>query len=74
MILTNNKPMRVTRQTASAIDHTLIMHIGFKLGIIKTDISDHFPVFFCYKYIVEKEEKLLYKHKFSVQLRLCDIN
>ena len=49
------------------------MYIGFKSGIIKTDISDHFPVFFWYKYIAEKEDamkKLIYKHKFSVQLRL----
>ena len=32
------------------------MHIRFELGIIKTDISDHYPVFFCYKYIAEKED------------------
>ena len=53
------------------------MHIGFKLGIIKTDISDHFPVFFCYKYIAEKQDakkELIYKQKFAVQLRVCDIN
>ena len=53
------------------------MYIGFKSGIIKTDISDHFPVFFWYKYIAEKEDamkKLIYKHKFSSQLRLFDIN
>ena len=80
MILTDNKPMRVTRQTASdwSYHHSLyIMHIGFKSGIIKTDISDHFPVFFWYKYIAEKEDamkKLIYKHKFSSQLRLFDIN
>ena len=56
---TINKPTRVTRQTASAIDHTItksIMHTGLKSGIIKTDISDCFPIFFCYNYIAEKED------------------
>ena len=54
-----NKPMRDTRQTASTIDHIItnsIMHTGFKLGIVKSGISNHFPIFFCYKYIVEKED------------------
>ena len=32
------------------------MHTGFKSGIKKTDISDHFPIFCCYKYIAEKED------------------
>ena len=65
MIPTINKPMRDTRQTANTIDHTItnpIMHTGLKSGIIKSDISNHFPVFFCYKYIVEKEDA---KKKFS---------
>ena len=47
------------------------MYNGFKVGIIKSDASDHFPVFFYYKYIAEKEnakKELIYKHKLSVQL------
>ena len=43
MIPTINKPTRVIRQAASAIDHIItnsIMHTGFKAAIIKTDISD----------------------------------
>ena len=51
MIPTINKLMRVTRQTTSAIDHIItnsIMHTEFKLGIIKTGISYHFLIFFCY--------------------------
>ena len=86
MIPTINKPTRVTRQTASAIDHIItnsIMHTGFKSGIIKTYISDNFPIFFCYKYIAEKEDakkKFIYKRRFSDQsigtfkIRLRDIN
>ena len=69
MIPTINKPTLVTRQTASAIDHIITnskMYTGFKSGIIKTDISDHFPMFFCYKYIAEKEDaKKEYKRRFS---------
>ena len=40
MIPTINKHTRVTRQTASTIDHIMansIMDTGFKSGIIKTD-------------------------------------
>ena len=47
MIPTINKRTRVIRQAASTIDHIITnstMHTGFKLEIIKTDISDHFPI------------------------------
>ena len=86
MIPTINKPTRVTRNTLSAIDHIItnsIMHTGFKSGIIKTDISDHFPILFCYKHIAEKEDankEFIYKCRFSDQsiatfkIRLRDIN
>ena len=59
------------------------MHTGFKSAIIKTDISDHFQIFICYKYIAEKEDakkEFKYKRKFSNQsigtfkLRLCYIH
>ena len=85
MISTFNKPTRVTRQTASAIDHIItnsIIHTGFKSGIIKSNISDHFPIFFCCKYIAEKEDakkEFIYKRRFSdhsietLKIRLRDI-
>ena len=44
-----NKPTRVTKNTATAIDHVFINSVTttkFKTGIIKSDISDHFPIFF----------------------------
>ena len=57
------------------------MNTGFKSAIIKTDISDHFQIFFCYKYIAEKEDaKKEFKRKFSnpsigtFKLRLRYIN
>ena len=45
---TINKPTRVTRKTATAIDHVLanqFINVNFKTAIFKTDISDHFPVY-----------------------------
>ena len=71
MIATINKPTCVTRQTARAIDHIItnsIMQTGFKSGIIKTGICNHFPIFFCYEYIAEKEDakkEFIYKCRFS---------
>ena len=50
MIPTINKLTRVTRNKATAIDHvitnTVISGIQHKSGIIKADISDHFPIAF----------------------------
>ena len=86
MIPTINKPRRVTRETVSANDYIItnsIMHTGFKSGVIKTNISNHFPIFFCYKYIVEKDDakkEFMYKRRLSDQsigtfkIRLRDIN
>lgn len=45
---TINKPTRVTKKSASAIDHVITnSFINEKIltGIIKSDISDHFPIF-----------------------------
>ena len=54
MIPAINKPTRVTRKSFSAIDHVItnaLFNTCFKAGIIKTDISDHFPIFFACKCI-----------------------
>ena len=47
MIPTINKPTRVTRKTATAIDHILtnsFIDTTIKTGIIKSDVSDHFLI------------------------------
>ena len=47
MIPTINKPIRVTIYTATAIDNTITNFIfdnDFESAIIKTDVSDHFPI------------------------------
>ena len=85
MITTINKPKRVTRQTASVIDHIIInsiMHTGFKSGTIKIDISNRFPTFFCYKHIAENEDaktefisKRFFDQSIGIfEIRLRDIN
>ena len=52
MIPTINKPTRVTSYTPTAIDNIItnsILDKDFKSAIIKTDLSDHFPVIFVIK-------------------------
>ena len=53
LISLTKKPTRVTRHSANAIDHiitnSVIGHNEFKSAIIKTDLSDHFPIVFALK-------------------------
>ena len=53
MIPLTNKPARVTRHSANAINHIITNsvtgHSDFKSAIIKTDLSDHFPIAFAIK-------------------------
>ena len=72
MIPTINKPKRVTRKTATAIDHILtnqFINVDFKTAIFKTDISDHFPV--CI--IISSTEKLVEnKHTYVYKRVITD--
>ena len=55
LIPTINKSTRVTRNTATAIDHIIpnsVINAEFKTRFIKTDTSDHFPIFFIFKCVV----------------------
>ena len=52
MVPAINKPTRVTRYTATAIDHIFtnsIINTEIKSAIIRADISDHFPILFVAK-------------------------
>ena len=52
LVPTINKPTRVTNKTISAIDHIItnsIYNNDFKTAIIRTDISDHFPITYTFK-------------------------
>ena len=69
-----NKPTRVTKNTATAIDHIFINFFTttkFKTGIIKSDISDHFPIFFAADYNVHIKET---KERFIFRRDLSDIS
>ena len=48
-----NKQTQVTRHSAKTIDHIITKsvrdHNGFKSAIIKTNLSDHFPIVFAIK-------------------------
>ena len=71
MIPTINKPTRVTRHTATAIDHvftnTIMGNIEIKAAIVKTDISDHFPIIFATKNKIDAEitEQYIFKRNIS---------
>ena len=54
-----NKPTRVTKNTARAIDHIFINSVittKFKTGIIKSGILDHFPIFLMADYNIHIKE------------------
>ena len=54
-----NKRTRVTKKTATALDHIFINSVTtskFKVGIIKLDISDHFQIFFVADYNIHMKE------------------
>ena len=49
MIVTINKPTRVTRKAVTSVDHILTNYLtetAFKTVIFKSDLSNHFPTFF----------------------------
>ena len=61
MIPTINKPTRVTRNTATAIDHFIpntVVDTQFKSGIIETDLLDQFLIIFA----LQKNDDMVKKH------------
>ena len=74
MIPTINKPNRVTRKTATAIDHILtnsFVDTVFKTVIFKSDISDHFPICFLSQNSLpkqnNKENMFIYKRTYNTE-------
>ena len=52
-----NRPTRISEHSASLIDNILttdIFNNSLKKGIIKSDVSDHFPIFFSIQLTKEK--------------------
>ena len=67
MLPTINKPTRVTRKSATAIDHIITKNYiesSFKTAIIKSDISDHFPICILFSSDTSSAENdILYQYK-----------
>ena len=54
------KPTRITDNTASLIDHIWSnVPFGVTSGIIVSDISDHFPIYACFRNFKNKENDLV---------------
>ena len=66
-----NKPTRVTKYTATAIDPIIknsLLHRAINTKIIKLDISDHFPIFL----IAETEKGITPEGKVQITQRLIN--
>ena len=67
MTPTINKPARVTGKTATAINHILtnsFIDTIIKTGVIKSDVSDHFPIcLFIPSEKVSVENEIVYIYK-----------
>ena len=73
MMPTISKPSRVTRETATAIDHILtnrFKNVDFKTAIFETDISDHFLV--CSITISSTEKLVENKHTYVYKRVITD--
>ena len=70
IIPTINKPTRVTRQSAAAVDLILTnfsINFDFKIATFKIHISDHFPVSFFLPMANEiSKTKPIYIHKITI--------
>ena len=79
MIPTINKPTRVTKHTATAIDNIItncIINSDFKSAIVKTDLSDHFPIIFINELMrvpapTDDLENCVYKRDFTENALNC---
>ena len=66
-----NKPTRVTKNTATAVDHIITNSLlleTINTGILKLDISDHFPIFL----IPKKEKNMRPEGKVKITKRLIN--
>ena len=62
-----NKPTRITRTNATAIDQILtnaFLNKQIETGIIKTEVSDHLPIFLITDPITSSEIKKTKEHSF----------
>ena len=68
-----NKPTRISKNNSTIIDHILtnaFINVNYVTGIVKTDISDHFPVFV----ITETDVSKTQKSNFTFKRNINDLN
>ena len=67
MISTRNKPTRVSKKTATTINYIITKNFAentFKIAIVKSDVSGHFPIFiFIPSTNLYKKNKIIYQYK-----------
>ena len=68
LIPTINKPTRVGKNCATAIDHIItdyVLTCDFKTAILKTDLTDPFPIVIALKNYGPSQQHLKTKHKYK---------
>ena len=68
LIPTINKPTRVGKNSATAIDHIItdyVLTCDFKTAILKTDLTDHFPIVIALKNHGPSQQHSNTKHKYK---------
>ena len=68
LIPTINKPTRVRKNSATAIDHILtdcVLTCDFKTAILKTDLTDYFPIVIVLKNVGSSHQYSRTKHKYK---------
>ena len=68
LIPTINKPTRVGKNSATAIDHIItdyVLTCDFKTAILKTDLTDHFPIVIALKNYGPSQQHSNTNHKYK---------
>ena len=68
LIPTINKPTRVGKNSATAIDHIItdyVLTCDFKTAILKTDLTDHFPIVIALKNDGPSHQHSKTKHRYK---------
>ena len=68
LIPTINKPTRVGKNSATAVDHIItdyVLTCDFKIAILKTDLTDYFPIVIALKNYGLSQQHSITKHKYK---------
>ena len=77
MIPTIKKLTRVTKKTATAIDHIItnsFVENTSKTAIIKSDVSDHLPICIVFPYVIYQYQRTLNDKKTEAFLQIKSLS